>query len=57
MVLPIVYLLILCVHIPTVDQTGEAYAAIMRVCIGYATQARTVTRDSKRDFILREMHA
>ncbi len=31
---------------PTADQTEGAYAAIMRVRIGDAIQARTVARDS-----------
>ena len=47
----------LCLHVPTVDQTEVAYVAIMRVRIGVTIQARTVTRDSKRNITLREMHA
>ena len=39
------------------DQTGGAYEAIMRVRIGDAIQARTVTRDSIKDITLRDMHA
>ena len=46
MVLPIIYAY-LCLHVPTVDQTEVAYVAIMRVRIGVAIQARTITRDSK----------
>ena len=46
MVLPIISIG-LCVHVPTVDQTGEALWGYHADSYRDAIQARTVTRDSK----------
>ena len=56
MVLPIMSIEI-CVHVPTVDQTGEAHDGYHAGSYRDAIQARTVTRDSKGNVILREMYA